>query len=142
VSPPPPPPTAPEIPPPRPRSWKWKAGWGLAAAGAAFLGFGIAERLSANSKFSEFNSAEGPFGACDADARVREHGGGRCPGLLSDGESAATKAAVGFIVGGALAAGGAALLALTWNGTREPTATAFGCGPELGRPGLTCALRF
>lgn len=135
-------PLAPEPPPQRRHSWKWWAGWGAAAVGVGALGLGIAERMAANSKFEEFNGARGPFGECDADARVREHGGGSCSDLLSAGESAATKANVGFVVGGLLAAGGAALLALTWNETKEPGATAFTCAPDLLRPGLACGLRF
>lgn len=141
------PPAAPPAPPVRRHSWKWWAGWGGAAAGIGVLGFGIARRMAANSKFEEFNGATGSFGAaCDADARVRDHGGDPCPGLLSAGESAAAQANVGFVVGGLLAAGGAVLLALTWNETKEPgaavAATAFTCAPELLRPGLTCGLRF
>ena len=137
-----PPPAADE--PPRPHhSWKWKAGWGVAAVGVALVGYGVAQRMSANATFREFNGAMGPFGPCDADDRVRDHGGGSCPGLLSDGNSAATKAIVGFVVGGAFAAGGAALLALTWNETKEPPVLpGFACAPEVARPGFTCAIRF
>jgi len=140
----PPPPPAPEEPPARPHSLRWKAGWGLAAGGVAFLGFGLVERLIANSKFDEFNGATAEFGACDAGAHVRESGGARCARLLSDGNSAATRATIGFVVGGALAAGGAALLALTWNENAEPASakTALTCVPDLARAGLACALAF
>jgi hypothetical protein len=137
-------PVAPDAPAVPPRSWKWKAGWGVAAGGLALLGFGVAERLSANSKFREFNGTTGQFGPCDGDARVRDHGGGRCPQLLSDGNSAATKATIGFAIGGALLAGGAALLALTWNENAEPPPPMMGlaCAPDLYGPGLACAIRF
>jgi hypothetical protein len=137
-------PPAPEEPPVRPHSWKWKAGWGLAAGGVAFLGFGFVERLSANSKFREFNGAMAEFGPCDADGRARQHGGARCAALLSDGNSAATKATLGFAAGGVLAAGGAALLVLTWNENAEPapTKTALTCAPDFTRAGLHCAIAF
>lgn len=136
------PPAAPEAPPAPPHSWKWKAGWGLAAGGVALLGFGLVERMAANSKFREFNRTDGTLSPCDPDGRTREHGGPPCGELLSAGNSLATKATIGFIAGSVLAAGGAALLVLTWNETRTTGVASLSCAPAFVTPGLSCGLRF
>lgn len=141
-----PPTPQPETPPAPSHSWRWKAGWGLAAGGVALLGFGLVERIAANGKYREFNRTMGTLSRCDADGRTREHGGAPCGDLLAAGDSLATKATVGFIAGGVLAAGGAALLALTWNETREGQAVggvaSLSCAPHLLTPGLSCGLSF
>ncbi|HEX3694529.1 MAG TPA: PEGA domain-containing protein [Polyangia bacterium] len=151
-------------PPPAPRApetvlvhtWEWKVGIGVAAAAVAVLGFGVAERLSANSTFDKFNNhadtGQGA-GVCDKDPRVLPmNGGADCTSLLNDGNSAASKATVGLIAGGVLAAGAVALLAVTWKDRVEVTKTisarqappslALRCNPSLLQPGLSCALRF
>lgn len=139
-------PPVPDAPPAPTHSWKWKAGWGLAAGGVALLGFGLVERMAANSKFREFNRTEGTLSPCDPDGRTREHGGAPCGELLSAGNSLATKATIGFVAGGVLAAGGAALLVLTWNETRTTEAAtgvaSLRCAPAFATPGLSCDLRF
>jgi hypothetical protein len=144
-----PPPTPAPPAPESTRDWKWKVGWGATAGAVAFLGFGIVERLRANSKFSDFNSEVVPRGAepagkCDADGRVLNHGGGNCSSLLSAGNSAATLATVGLVAGGALAAGAVALLTVSWRAKHQDTvAAAVSCGPVLAQePGLLCGLRF
>jgi PEGA domain len=148
--------SAPLAPPPEkpPRSWKFKTGLALGVVAVAALGFGIVERLSANSKFSDFNGRPDAAGnkMCDADDRVPNHGGPDCDSLLSDGRSAASKATVGLIAGAVLAAGSVALLAVSWN-ERVPPASqvssasggasaGLACSPTLLQPGLACALRF
>jgi hypothetical protein len=151
-----PPTTTAAAPKPSPsHSWKWKAGIGLGVAAVAVLGYGISQRLSANGTFSDFNnrvpSGQGT-GKCDADDRVLNHGGEGCDALLDKGNSAATRATVTLIAGGLLAAGSAALLAVTWNEplvTHEAAAapraqrlSSLRCNPVLLQPGLTCALTF
>jgi len=145
-------PTTPAEPSVPPHDWKWKAGWGIAAGAAALLGFGIYERLAANSKYQSFNDATptNALGRCDADGRVPDHGGGDCTSLLEAGDSASTKALVGLIAGGVLAAGAATLLALSRREPLEQPSTsgaesaAWTCSPTIGqgRSGLSCGLRF
>jgi hypothetical protein len=134
---------------------KWKLGLGLGVVAVAALGFGVVERLGANSKFNDFNNhpdtGQGP-GQCDTDPRVPRNGGADCTSLLDAGNSAASKATVGLIIGGVLAAGSVALLAVSWNDRVEesprtaarPSATtmALRCNPSLLTPGLSCLLRF
>ena len=130
------------------------AAWSAAGAATSLLGWGIVERLSANSKYKSFDQTTGTFGKCDADPRVRDHGGGACPSLLSAGDHAARLATVGFVASAALAATAGGLFWWAARGSAaESDHHAFaGCAP--GEPvgsgrtasrvalSLDCAFRF
>jgi len=133
----PPPPTEAELAAHR-RSVMRTIAWTTGAAGVAALGFGLAERLIANGKFDDFNSR--PQG-CDADDRVLAHGGGDCSSLLSAGRSSATLSTIGFIAGGVLA-GASAVLFYTSHASAETPVLGLACGPDVGRYGVLCDLRF
>ena len=147
-----PPPASPEpSPAERKRALERKGGWGAGALAVVGLGFGIVERLSANGKFRDFNAQTSTYGKCDADDRVRQHGGPACDDLLSSGRSAATASLVGFIGAGVLGATSGALLWFTRPGRGEVSgretapgaiAASLSCAPDLARAGLLCAARF
>jgi len=123
------------------RSLLRKVAWASGAVGVAALGWGLAERLIANGKFSDFNSR--PQG-CDADDRVLAHGGGDCSSLLSAGRSAATLSTVGFISGAVLAGASAVLFYTSRQPAEAPADVKVGlaCGPDVGRYGVLCDVRF
>lgn len=134
----PPPPTPAELAA-RHRSVMRVVAWTTGAVGVAALGFGLAERLIANGKFNDFNSR--PQG-CDADDRVLAHGGGDCSSLLSAGRSSATLSTVGLISGAVLAGASAALFYTSRAPAEAPSAVALACGPDVGRYGVLCDVRF
>jgi hypothetical protein len=141
-----PPPAAPAAPPPSPASppnWGRRAAIGLAVLAVAGLAFGTVSQLGASGKYGDFNKTmpANQLGKCDSDPRVKEAGGDPCSQLLSDGDSAKTKALIGFIAGGALAAGAVTLFVLS-NPKGEVQSTHVACAPQLGVSGVTCALRF
>ncbi len=119
-----------------------KLAWGAGAGAVVALGLGVAERLVANSHFSDFNKRAAPFGACDADNRVLDHGGGDCASLLSSGRSAATVSTVGFIGGAVLAGASALLFYESRRPTEGATTASLACAPDLGRYGLLCDVAF
>jgi len=123
------------------RSLIRKVAWTTGAVGVAALGWGLAERLIANGKFNDFNSR--PQG-CDADDRVLAHGGGDCSSLLSAGRSAATLSTVGFISGAVLAGASAVLFYTSRQPFDAPGDGKMGlaCGPDVGRYGVLCDVRF
>ena len=133
----PPPPETPAM------GWKKKAASGLGVAGVLGLAFGGYEQAAASAKYKDFNSYVAPNGLmkCDADGRVLMHGGGSCSSLLSDGDSASTRAKVGFIAGGVLAAGSIALFVLSRGEPHQPAAVSLAnCVPTGG--GAACAFTF
>jgi hypothetical protein len=122
------------------RSLLRKVAWATGAVAVAALGWGLAERLIANGKFSDFNSR--PQG-CDADDRVLAHGGGDCGSLLSAGRSAATLSTVGFVSGAVLAGASAALFYTSRKPAGEADAqVGLACGPDMSRYGVLCDVRF
>jgi hypothetical protein len=114
------------------RGWKWKAAIGTGVAAALVLGFGLTEQILASGHYSDFNSAQGTYGPCDADSRVIENGGQPCPQLLADGDSASRLAVVGFIAGGVLAAGSATLFVLSHMEKRAAANASAGAGATNG----------
>lgn len=152
-----PPSPAPVQPPPKPtQTWRFRIGVGLGALAVVALGYGVAEWQASNSHFNDFNSKLDGSGnkKCDSDNRVFLNGGADCQSLLNEGNSARRRETVGLIAGGVLAAGTAALLAMSWNDRMVTKETALRdgdsrrwssllvCRPDLLRPGLACALRF
>jgi len=144
-------PVQPVTPPPpeeHPMPGKMKAAIGVGAGAVALLAFGVFERLQANSKYSDFNNATpAPYGKCDADDRVKDHGGDNCSDLLSSGRSAATLATVGLIGGGVLAAGAVTLFVLARKDAAAEKSggetVASACAPTLfGQTGIACDFRF
>jgi len=121
-----------------------KLAWGAGALAVVGLGFGIAERLVANGKFQDFNAKTSTYGRCDADDRVRAHGGAGCDDLLSAGRSAQTLSTVGLIAGGALGVASGLLFYLSRpEGAGSTASAALTCAPELiARAGVVCAARF
>jgi len=138
------------VEPEKPSRWslldgKMKAAIGLGGVGVLALAFGAYEQLAASSKYKEFNdtsTAPNWTHKCDADPRVvPAYGGGACPGLLSDGDSASLLAKVGFIAGGVLAASSVVLVVLSRRDHRDGATTASaGCLPS--GTGVTCAAAF
>lgn len=125
-----------------------KLAWGTGALAVVGLGLGVVERLVANGKFQDFNSKMTTYGQCDADDRVRAHGGAGCDDLLSAGRSAQSRSTVGLIAGGALGVASGLLFYLSRpEGAGAPpsatSAASFSCVPELAaRAELVCAARF
>jgi hypothetical protein len=134
---------APDLPPPSPPNWRLRAAVGVGGLAVAALAFGAISRLGANSKYEEFNNAMpmNELHKCDADGRVKQFGGAECASLLADGDAAASRALVGFIAGGVLAAGAVTLFVLS-NRSPEAQSHALACAPNVGTSGVTCAFRF
>jgi len=141
-------PATPPSPQARARALERKLAWGSGALAVVSLGFGIAERLIASGKFQDFNSKTTTYGKCDADDRVRAHGGEGCDDLLSAGRSAQTRSTIGLIAGGALGVASGLLFYLsrpegTGASSTSASARTFTCVPELAaHAGLVCAARF
>jgi hypothetical protein len=100
-------------------SGPWKTvGWVVGAVGVVGLGIGTAFGVMA---ISDNNSAH-----CNADKQCE-------PGPLSDARSAAKVSDVGFIAGGVLLAGGAALVLFAPRGGAEGPGVALRVSPLVGR---------
>src|SRR6185436_10806828 len=78
--------------------WQPVLAWTAAGGAVLALGFGVAELLSANNKFNEFN------GKSDCGEVFQNRGGPNCAKLFNDATSARQLSIVGFAVAGALAA--------------------------------------
>jgi len=130
--------SAPDLPPPSPPNWRLRAAVGVGGLAVAALAFGAISRTGANSKYEEFNNAMpmNELHKCDADRRVKAYGGPECASLLADGDAAASRALVGFIAGGVLAAGAVTLFVLS-NRSPEAQSHALACAPTVGT-GVRC----
>jgi tetratricopeptide (TPR) repeat protein len=134
----PPHPADPPHDPPPPRSdpgprWQPIAAWTAAGGAAVALGFGVAEMLSANSKFRDFNNQP------DCGEVYQQRGGPQCSALFDDATSARQLSIVGFAVGGVLAATSVVLFVLTPDKPASDSVS-LSCAPSLG--GVSCAGRF
>jgi hypothetical protein len=135
-----PPPPAPETPT---LGLKKKVAIGLGVAGVLGLAFGTYQQSVASGKYQDFNSYVAPntLMKCDADSRVVAHGGGMCPTLLTDGDSASLRAKIGFVAGGVLAASSVVLFVLSRREHQEPASLSLAtCSPT--GPGALCAFTF
>ncbi|HEY4184449.1 MAG TPA: PEGA domain-containing protein [Polyangia bacterium] len=138
----PPPPETELSPAERSRALMRKLAWGTGGVAVVALGLGVVERLVANGHYSDFNKRAAPSGACDADDRVLDHGGGDCSSLLSSGRSAATLSTVGLISGAVLAGASAVLFYESRKPAEGASTVGLACGPDLGRYGLLCDVAF
>jgi len=135
-----------------PRALAWGAG-GLAVGALAFGGIELARMVSKKNDFNDRTIASPT--ADDPGRRLPECTTSdltpACASLRSDHDSALTLAIVGFVAGGVLAAGSAALVALTAPssqgagdaGTRALGGPAFlGCAATITSAGIVCGARF
>src|SRR5205814_2595959 len=97
------------------------------------LGFGLAELLSANAKFREFNLKPG------CGEIYQQRGGPDCAALFDDATSARQFSVVGLAAAGVLAATSVVFFVLTPDKPHDSVSLA--CSPALG-PGLSCVGRF
>jgi hypothetical protein len=130
------------VSPPHPApsgTWMRPAGWLTAGVAVVLAGGGALMLVRSNEKVSAFNdvtNAPGtPDGRCSRGAP--RSGGGECPKLLDEGESA-RKLAIGAFVGSGIAA--AATIALFASAPERPR-YALHCTPTAGL-GAACAWRF
>jgi hypothetical protein len=124
------------LPPPAPRAaprWQPVVGWAAAAGAAGALALGVAELVSANSKFDDFNHRM----ACGENIEGR--GSVACSTLYDDASSARRLSIVGFSAAGVLAATSVVFFVLTPPEGGESVSLA--CGPA-GLAGVSCAGRF
>jgi len=124
---------------PRPPSqagprWQPVVAWTAAGGAAVSLGFGVAELLSANSKFKEFN------GRSECGEIYQQRGGPQCSSLFEDATSARQLSVVGFAVAGVLAATSVVFFVLTPDKPQDSVSLA--CSPSAGGLGVSCAGRF
>jgi PEGA domain-containing protein len=117
--------------------------WAYVAAGGAVAGLalGTIEALSAASKRDEFNKHTGYVNGvlgydCGTDAISPA-----CKPIKNAHDQAVTLSIVGFVAGGALAAG-ATVLYLMSAPESGHTSAGLGCVPNPATRGLTCSLRF
>lgn len=115
-------------------------GYGLAGGAAVGIGLGVTGLIIRNGKINEYNDD-----ACLVGGRTRDE---NCSDKLDSANSAETLMLVGFIAGGAMAAGSAVVLILA-GGSGGDTAALDGgdaptwaCGPGPGEIGAGCAFRF
>jgi hypothetical protein len=125
--------------PPRPAAesgphWQPVAAWTAAGGAVVAVGFGVAELLSANNKFNEFN------GKAECGEHNPNRGGSACSSLFNDATAARQLSVVGFAAGGVLAAASVVFFAITPD--RPQDGVSLACTPTLGRPGLACGGRF
>jgi hypothetical protein len=126
-----------DAPPPSAGSgphWQPVAAWAAAGGAALALGFGVAELLSANNKFNEFN------GKAECGENNPNRGGPACSSLFNDATAARQLSVVGFAAAGALAAASVVFFAITPD--RSQDGVSLACTPTLGGPGLSCGGRF
>ena len=110
-------------------------GWTAAGGAVVAVGFGVAELLSANGKFKDFN------GRMECGETLKDRGGSSCRLLFDDATSARRLSIVGFAVGGALAATSVLFFLMTPE-KRHGESLSFACVPTLAQPGVSCAARF
>jgi tetratricopeptide (TPR) repeat protein len=125
------PPSPPAEPGPR---WQPVAGWAAAGGAAVALGFGVAELLSANSKFKDFN------GRAECGEIYQQRGGPECSALFEDATSARQLSVVGFAAAGVLAATSVVFFVLTPE--RPHDSVSLACSPSAGGLGFSCSGRF
>ncbi len=128
------------------RSLMRPVGWGSGAAGLSALGFGVYQTLSWRKKFEEFESHEVARQPGQASSTPRDCGAASpnrgavgCDRIFRDLQRAKTLAIAGYAVGGALAAGGVALLLLA---PRDRRSFALACLPLLTSQGASCQVSF
>jgi hypothetical protein len=115
-----------------------QVGVGLAAAGAATLVFGVAAQVVREVKMGNFNDG------CSLDDNNHVVGGSGCQSQYDSANTWTTAAVVGYVAGGVMLAGGAALIWLSSSrGDRAPgAATAqLSCAPS-GGLSFGCVGRF
>ena len=127
--------------------WMRPAALGAAAGGLLALGVGVTFQLLSASRNTDFNAVtdapRSPDGRCN-ERIVPDAGGPRCDQLRSAAARDQTIAVVGFVTGGILAAGSAALYLIARRDTQPDGMQALSCRPELTRAGLGagCTLVF
>jgi hypothetical protein len=118
---------------PGPR-WQPVVAWTAAGGAAVALGFGVAEVLSTNSKFREFNQDP------DCGEIYQQRGGPHCNDLFNGATSARQLAIVGFAAAGVLAATSVVFFVLTPDKPHDSVSMA--CSPSVGGLGVSCGGRF
>jgi hypothetical protein len=129
--------------PQRPPAWQRPAAWTAGAAFGATLGFAVYQTVSWQGRRNDFDSHTSNAGG----ARIRDcgvdepgRGGPGCAAIYSDMTRAKKLAVVGYVAGGILAAGSAALFVLSRDDRSRESASA--CLPALTGLGGTCVLYF
>lgn len=136
-----------EVAPPLEQDGQWMrpAAWITAGVATLALAVGGIAQWRSYSKVKDFDSyTEAPFtgdGQCGRSAP--ESGGGECPSLLQDSESAGDVAVGAFVTAGVMAAGAGALFFFSSRQTApQGTAVALRCLPTFLHPGATCSALF
>jgi hypothetical protein len=121
--------------------------YGVAVGAGVGLILGAVEGIVAIKKRNEFNDHMGPdpndpFGNaqitdCNTTAPTPA-----CKGIQDSWSKARTLSIVGFIAGGVLAGGAAALWVISSPKEQAGSSTALACAPDLGSRGLACRLQF
>jgi hypothetical protein len=135
-------------PPTGDRSSLRPAAYGVAIGAGAALIFGAVEGVLAIKKRNDFNNHLGPdpndpFNSgqitdCNTMAPTPD-----CKSIQDSWSRSRTLSIVGFIAGGVLAGGAAALWVISSPKEQAAgTASAFACAPDLGSRGLSCRMQF
>jgi PEGA domain len=120
--------------------------WGVGIAAGVGLVLGTVEGIVAIKKKNDFNNHLGPDpnnpgGAQITDCNLQSPTQA-CKSISDAHDSARTLSIVGFVAGGALAAGAAALWFISTPKEHGGASAGLACAPDVGSRGVACQLRF